>query len=905
MSRPDDIDWSSALARARAESPFLARALERQPELAHALISGDKSGAFAIVARAADPDDLAASLRRQRLALSTTLAIGDLAGAFSFSEIVQRLSDFADQALSIAIDYAIASRVEGPTSHGLVALALGKQGAQELNYSSDIDPILLFDPERLPRRAKDEPAEAAQRYARQIVKLLSENTADGFVFRVDLRLRPQSEVSPPAVSMASAQAHYESSALPWERAAFVRARSAAGDVAAGELFLERIRPFIWRPNLDFGAIKEIRRLTAQIRGNYDGPRTPGPGFDLKKGRGGIREIEFFVQTQQLIHGGRDPSLRIRQTCSALDAIAAAGLIERDEANLLSQSYVRLRTIEHRLQMMHDRQTHALPEGEALESVARLDGLESGSALVKEVSEITDVVGRIYDRLIGEGEPPAIAVSSDTAAIQRKPTASEGARTLYEKRIAGWRDGRFQSLRTPEALGAFDAIEPVLLDAIASASDPARAMARWEGLLEKASSAINLFHLLDARPGLLKRLVSTLSMAPTLADELGRRPELLDALIDRSALDLPGSVERIAKQMRAHAQRDDYEAKLDSIRVVTGETRFALGVQLIEQQHDPIDIGRGLSRTAEAAIQVAVEATAQEFAKAHGQIKDGELLVLGLGRLGGGVLTHASDLDLIFLFSGGFDAESDGPRPLSATLYFNRLAQRIGAALSVPTAQGALYEIDTRLRPQGNQGPLAVSLDAFAKYQNESAWTWEHMALTRARILVGSGRARLQLSETIDAVLRRSRDRTQLREAVLKMRTEMAQHKIAQGALDVKLLRGGLVDLEFLVHFLQLDRGREFPSILQPDLAVALEALRENDLAPSDLISAHALMTRTLIAGRLLAPLNRPPHASSSARLAKSCGAGSFSELLEILAVARQSVVDSWTATFGQRLEIDT
>ena len=901
----DDIDWEEALGRARAESPFLARALDRFPELASLLARGEIGSALDSIPRfgSKGPDE-ATRLRRERVALSTALGIGDLAGALSLNEVVTRLSAFADQALDRAIADAIRARVDEPNPAGFVALALGKQGAGELNYSSDIDPILLYDPETLPRRQKDEPGEAAQRYARHLIRMLSENSADSFVFRVDLRLRPASEISPPAVSLASAQAHYESSALAWERAAFIRARAAAGDIAAGEQFLERIKSFVWRSNLDFGAIEEIRRLTAQIRLNYDGPLAPGPGFDLKKGRGGIREVEFFVQTHQLIHGGRDPTLRVKGTCAALDALAAAGEVEPDEAALLKRSYERLRTLEHRLQMVNDRQTHSLPAGEALDSVARLDGLADGAALIAELTDITEGVAASYDRLIGDmpAEPKRPNLSS-TPVVERIEQVDRSQRAAIARRIERWRDGRYQSLRTPQALAAFDTLLPKLASAFAEADDPERAMTRWEGLLERASSAINLFHLLQARPRLLARLVSALSLAPTLADELGRRPELLDALIDRSALELPGSVDAIMAKMAEAAMRDDYEAQLDCIRVVTGETRFALGVQLIEAMHDPIEIAQGLSRTAEAAISVAVQAATKEFARVHGQISDGELLILGLGRLGGGVLTHASDLDLIYLFTGDYSGESDGERPLSPSLYFNRLAQRVSAALSVPTAQGALYEVDTRLRPQGNQGPLAVSVSGFTKYQREGAWTWEHMALARARPLVGSIRGRTRIETAIASVLTAERDPTVLRERVLSMRSEMAHHKLPTGELDVKLLRGGLVDLEFLIHHLQLRHGRAHPDLFEPDLGEALQALGAHGLIDRELTNAYLLLTRVLVAGRLLAPSGRRPPAAAARALARSCHHGSYEELLQNLTVARKSVAAEWQRVFDQELEL--
>jgi glutamate-ammonia-ligase adenylyltransferase len=392
----------------------------------------------------------------------------------------------------------------------------------------------------------------------------------------------------------------------------------------------------------------------------------------------------------------------------------------------------------------------------------------------------------------------------------------------------------------------------------------------------------------------------------LSDELARKPELLDTLVDRYALELPGDSAAIMARMRGAAVRDDYEALLDAIRVVTGEIRFALGIQLIEGLADPLDIARALSRTAEAALQLAADATAQEFAAKHGRIAGSELLILGLGRLGGGALTHASDLDIVYLFTGDFAAQSDGPRPLGGTVYYNRLASRVSAALSVPTAQGALYEVDTRLRPQGNQGPLAVSCEAFGKYQREAAWTWEHMALTRARVLYGSQAARAGLGAVLDEVLHAPRDKAMLRDAVLSMRSEMARHKQPGGPIDAKLMRGGLVDCEFLVHYLQLKGetaggaplAEAQPLALAPDLAVALGGLVAAGLLPADLAQPHALMSRMLVAGRLLAPDGREPPPSAARALARACGFESYAALLEGFGAARLSVAQAWKQILG-------
>nr|WP_255416947.1 bifunctional [glutamine synthetase] adenylyltransferase/[glutamine synthetase]-adenylyl-L-tyrosine phosphorylase [Erythrobacter sp. HKB08] len=892
-------DWADALERARRFSPFLCRALERQPDLADLLAKGEGEAALTWARnQGSDESDTGKALRRERLGLATALAVGDLAGAFPVTRVMEELSQFADDALDRAIAAAIDRRVEGAGADGFIALALGKHGAGELNYSSDIDPILLFDPERLARRERDEPGEAAQRYAREVARLLSETTPDGYVFRVDLRLRPASEVSPLAVSVNAALSHYESSALTWERAAYIRARAAAGDVAAGEDFLDAIKPFVWRRSLDFGAIQEIERLTARIRANHDGPREPGPGFNVKQGRGGIREVEFFAQTHQLIHGGRDRSLRCKGTRDALDALAAAGIIAGEDARELGDAYDGLRTIEHRLQMVHDRQTHSFPEGEALENVAHLSGFADGAALVAHCRELTETVASRFDRLI-DTEKPGGGSSERTLTEEIAHLGFDDPQATAE-RVRAWGDGSYRALRSPAALAAFEAIRPALLESLAEAPDPERALVRWEQVLEKASSAINLFRLIEARPGLLEQMVQILTLADPLADAIGRRPELLDTLIDRSALELPGSVEELVEQLEAGVDTDDYERLLDRLRIVTGETRFALGVQLITGARDPLEVGAALARLAEAALQVATRAASREFARQHGGFADSELAVVGLGRLGGGMLTHASDLDIIYLFNGSLDGESDGKRPLGPTHYYNRLAQRVSAAMSVPTAEGALYEVDTRLRPQGVQGPLAVSIEAFERYQHEDAWTWEHMALTRARVLSGSSEVRSEIERVVGEVLCIEREPAQLRKDVLAMRDEIAKAKVPGGPLDVKLLRGGLVDIEFLAHFLQL---RERTALVQ-DLGEALAALQAKGLVSRAVVDAHDFMTRILVVGRLLAPERSIPHPTAAQAMARLVGEETIETLLQAITEARQGVATQWAETFGETLETE-
>ena len=865
-------------ARARADrwSPFLSGLIARDAATAQAL--GD------------DADmPLMRRLRLERRRLALEVALGDLSGELDLTAVTARLSDFADGALDRAIAAAIAERTPGEAPRGFAAIALGKQGSHELNYSSDIDPILIYDPAMLPHRPREDVADAAVRIARRVLELLQGRDADGYVLRVDLRLRPSPEVTPIAIPIDAAISYYESQALAWERAAFIRARAAAGDMALGQRFLDAIRPFVWRRSLDFGAVVEILDITRRIRDHHAQGQAFGPGFDLKRGRGGIREVEFFAQIHQLIHGGREPALRTPATRDALAALAAAGRIDAGEAAALADAYTLLRTIEHRVQMIDDRQTHALPAaGEPLDRVARLHGLADGAALLDLLAPHVERVAAIFDRLAPHG-PGALPHDADRLA-ERLADAGFAETEEPVRRIAAWREARYPALRSPAAQAALEAVLPGLVDALAQAPVPPLALNRLDRLLERLPSAINIFRLLEARPALAALLAEVLSHAPTLADELARRPDLLDGLIDASALAPVGSVADLAAEMRAAEAGADYQALLDHVRRVVGDKRFALGVQIVAGVADPLDVAAGYARVAQAAIETLAGAATEEFARAHGRVPGGELVILALGRMGGAALTHASDLDLIYLFTGDFTAESDGAKPLGATLYFSRLAQRVTAALSVPTAAGPLYSVDTRLRPSGAQGPLVVTLDSFARYQREDAWTWEHMALTRARPVFGTPAARDALDAIVAAVLRGERPDRDIAADARAMRAEMARHKPPYGPLDAKLLPGGLVDLEFAVHVTQLTRRTGF----DPHLARAIDALVVGGAMPATMRAAHDLLTRLLVTVRLVAPdAQEPAAAATRALIARALMLPDWDTVLATLTQVRESVAAQW------------
>ncbi len=881
-------DWAGAVGRAEAHSPFLANLLARDPEARSLLLQGLTPSDYDANRGAGRAEPVGRRLRLERRRLALEVAIGDLAGAYDLTGVTGRLSDFADRALDEAIRAAILERVPGADPVGLAAIALGKQGSRELNYSSDIDPILLFDPATLPRRPREEPEEAAVRIGRRVVELLQTRDGDGYVLRVDLRLRPSPEVTPIVLPVEAAIAYYESQALPWERAAFIRARAAAGDRALGQRFLDAIRPFVWRRGLDFGALREIRDISARIRDHHAQGQRLGPGYDLKRGRGGIREAEFFAQIHQLIHGGRDPALRVSATRDALSQLAEAGWIGRADAETLIRSYTLLRTIEHRVQMVDDRQTHALPTGEALDGVARLHGLENGSALVELIRPHVEATARIYDALDDDRRP---ALSRDPVMLSEALAELGLADTGAAERVARWRDGAYPALRSPAAREALEAVLPGLMAAMAGAPDPREALIRFDRMLERLPSAVNVLRLLEARPALTALLAAILSHAPPLAEALAQRPGLLDGLIDASALGPVGSVETLAAAMRGGDAGADYGARLDHVRRIVGEARFALGAQVVAGSADPLTVAAGYARVAEAATEVIAAATVAEFERAHGRVPGSELMILALGRFGGGALTHASDLDLVYLFTGDFMLDSDGPKPLGATLYYNRLCQRVTAGLSVATAAGPLYPVDTRLRPSGASGPLAVSLDSFERYQREEAWTWEHMALTRARPVFGSAEARAAVQAIIDRVLSGERPARDIRADARTMRNDMAAHKPPRGMLDAKLLPGGLVDLEFAVHVIQLMHRVGF----DPELGRAVERLVRQGLVPPGLRRAHDLLTRLLVTFRLVAPDAAEPAPATRELIAAAVGEADWEGVVASLATTRQEVASVWAA----------
>jgi glutamate-ammonia-ligase adenylyltransferase len=752
-----------------------------------------------------------------------------------------------------------------------------------------VDLIILHDPDRLAARA--DPDETAVRVVRRMATLLSERTADGYALRVDLRLRPDPDSTPPSLRIGAAESYYQSQALAWERSAFIRARAVAGDLAMGNAFLATLEPFVWRRSLDYSALADIREISHQIRDHYAERQDFGPGWDVKRGRGGIREVEFAAQIPQLIFGGREPGLRAPATLDALEALQQAGRMSPPDADMLKAAYRHLRTLEHRLQMVADQQTHRVPTQAAERAqVAGLMG-EAGWAAVARLTEpVARTVARHYDRLLaadGTKRSPRIPHDPDGVhAFARAARISDP--DLLAASLAAWRAGRPRSLRAVEARHAFEQVAPALLKAVAGGRDGRAGLVRLDRFVGALPSGVQFWRLLAAHPALSDLLARLLTQAPLMADELSQRPELFDVVIDPPA---PlASVATAAEELLAGVRGDGLEPLLDRARRWTAERRFRVGIDLLEGRRDAIDAATELSDVAEAALGVIADAVSHDFAATHGTVPGAELVVLGLGRLGGRALTFQSDLDLVLLFTGPFDARAPGG--LSATAWFNRMGQRLVSALSAPTAAGPLFSVDTRLRPSGAQGLLVVSVESFLAYQRQEAELWERLALTRARPLTGSITARESVEQGLAALFAEPRDPAAVAAAVREMRSLMDRHKPAKGPMDVKLIKGGLVDIEFVLEARALMEGVRMPPAL--DVAARL-------LAP-ELEAPHRFLMTVLMLSRLIAPADAAatPDRAQMALLARACGKASAAEVRRDVGLARDQVLAAWEATFGMR-----
>ena len=738
---------------------------------------------------------VALRVAKRRVALFTALA--DLGGVWPLEEVTGALTALADRAVQLAWRRALeseAARRKSPLQPedvddslcGIFILAMGKMGACELNYSSDIDLIALFDQDRWEGHDFHEVRQSLVRATRHAAQLLSENTAEGYVFRTDLRLRPDASVTPVCLSMEAAERYYESLGRTWERAAHIKARVCAGDFEAGAGYLERLRPFVWRKHLDFAAIQDAHDMRLAIRehkGLY-GKRLEGR--DLKLGRGGIREIEFFTQTRQIIAGGRDPELRVRGTVEGLAALAEAGWVGRKEADQLAEDYRAHRTLEHRIQMVHDQQTHALPkDAKGIERVARLGGWGDTGAFRADLEERLERVAELAEGFFAPGKKPEAPA---------EPDWGEGAQEIMDR----WKG--YPALRSDRAVELFGRIRPELMERLGGAAKPEEALQAFDGFLRGLPAGVQIFSLFASNPQLLGLIVDICATAPELAEYLSHNASVLDAVIGGDFFaDWPNVAALTAALEEEIARADDYEGKLDTARRWMKEWHFRIGVHLLRGHASAEVSGDQYAFLAEAVLRAVWPVVVEEHARRHGAPPGRGGAVLGMGSMGAGWLNSRSDLDLIVIYDAAGVEGSEGKRPLASGAYYARLTKALVTALTAPMAEGRLYEVDMRLRPSGNQGPVATSLGAFASYQREEAWTWEHLALTRARPVAGERALAGEIEAVRREVLESGHDRAKVVEDLAAMRARIFEAKRSGDPLEAKVGPGRMQDIELFAQ----------------------------------------------------------------------------------------------------------
>jgi [glutamine synthetase] adenylyltransferase / [glutamine synthetase]-adenylyl-L-tyrosine phosphorylase len=845
--------WQSAAATAGRHAPFLRRLLADLPDLPQELAKSGIDACFAKrlerLKRArnklADRPAIAALLRQTRAEVALLVALVDISAIWSVMEAAAALSRFAEAAIDLALRTAIAPllargafNVTTYDACGLTCLALGKLGAGELNYSSDVDLIFLFDETILTTASGDDPLDLLLRVVRDFTDLLQSRDEHGYVLRVDLRLRPDPNSTPAVISMAAADIYYQSSALTWERAAFTRARAVAGDITAGTAFLQRLSPWVWRRSLDFTAIRDIHNLRLHMADHFGQQEWQAPGFDLKRGIGGIREVEFILQMHQLIHGGRVPALRHSLTLAGLQAIADLGLLPAKDIDILQKNYIWLRRTEHRLQMLEDAQTHIVPEDMAQRtSLAQLCGFRTLAAFDTQLAKNCAQVHRIYLRLTQAADLVSTGLPRDDIALNQHLIAL-GFGAHAAAMVQQWRTDRFRALRTPRAQAALESLLPDFLAVLAKSPSPDTLLARVNDLLERLPSGVQFLELLDTNRKLLDLLGRVLMHSPVLASRLAQNPDLLDAVFDASFFVPPTSSAQLRTELEMLLGGARDEAQIEKAARWQAEKQFQIAVLVIDGLIDGRAAACAYAWIMDVVVSTVADIATYNFTRSHGEVASGALVIVALGGWGGEALMSQSDIDFICLYTGSHDSRSNATQSLSATHYFNRLAQRLIGYLTAQSAYGPMAEIDTRLRPSGHQGLLCVTVESFIDYQRDTAWTWEHLALTRARCIYGPGEAAI---DKANEILQRPRDADKLLQDVRDMRADIAKHKPPQGALDLKLMPGGLIDIEFITQYHQLRLG-----IITPMIDTALGALATEQAEQLAAIYQRQIATRLVL-----------------------------------------------------------
>ncbi|MBT3238966.1 MAG: bifunctional [glutamine synthetase] adenylyltransferase/[glutamine synthetase]-adenylyl-L-tyrosine phosphorylase, partial [Rhodospirillaceae bacterium] len=871
---------SPYLSKSAAQEPgFFCRVLEDGPEPAFQealdMVSGIETARLSY-------DKLATTLRQAKRRAALAIGIADITNQWPLEKITRALSDFADTAVSSAVShllleadsagaFELADRNNPEQGSGLVILGLGKLGSHDLNYSSDIDLIILYDTERIKTERPDELQTAFVRLTRNLVKLLDERTADGYVFRTDLRLRPDPGSTPPALSVLAAVTYYESIGQNWERAAMIKARPIAGDRDAGAAFLEWLVPFIWRKNLDFAAIQDIHSIKRQIDAHHGGENMKVAGHNVKLGRGGIREIEFYAQTQQLIWGGRSTDVRAASTEQALQALTDSGQVSPQSLTDMISAYRFLRRVEHRLQMIDDKQTHSLPEDpDALNDIALFLGYDSIGEFAPDLTGHLQNVETHYAKLFDDAPSLGAAddisgnlvftggdIDPDTISTLERLGFTNGE--AVDETVRGWHHGRYRAMRSSRSRELLTELLPVILKAFSVTPDPDATFMRFDEFLSRLPSGVQLFSMFYSNPGLLDLVAEIMGGAPRLAEHLSRRPQVLDSVLTADFFEPPPPREAMVLELdMVLGPCRDLEDILLTTRRWAHDRRFHIGVQSLTGKLGTSETAHALSDVADTCIARLFQHVHEDFASRHGQVSGADMAVIAMGKLGSRELTSESDLDLIFVYNNPEQTEaSDGNKPLVASQYFARLGQNLISALTAQTSEGDLYEVDMRLRPSGTAGPIATSLQAYRQYNQESAWTWEQMALTRSRMIAGSPELGQAIDSIVGDTLMRERDPDQLLTDVADMRRRIDREHHTEFIWDVKHLRGGLVDVEFISQYLQLRHAHADPEVLSANTRNALEKMTERGIldksVADDLIEACDLWRGLQVMLRLTIP----------------------------------------------------
>jgi glutamate-ammonia-ligase adenylyltransferase len=938
---PGAAERQALLTAVFGNSPYVSHLIISEAALFYSVLADGPDSVFNkllndladLVLADIDETSLMRELRIAKRRAHLTIALADIVGAWSLERVTGALSDFADAAVTAATAFLLRQahnsgeldlpHPENPVlESGLIILGLGKLGARELNYSSDIDLIVLFDPDRVRYRGKRTARECFVRLSRGLVKLLQDATQDGYVLRVDLRLRPDPASTPLAMSTIAAETYYEGMGQNWERAAMIKARVVAGDAPAGEEFIGNLRPFIWRKHLDFAAIQDIHSIKRQIHAVKGHREIAVGGHNIKIGRGGIREIEFFAQTQQLIWGGRNPELRLRQTCAAIEQLVAFGRTSRQTADDLIAAYRYLRHVEHRLQMIDDHQTQTLPpEGPDLDRLALFcghpDTADFCETLMHHLGQVEDHYADLFEEapaLGGSGNLVFTGTEDDPATVATLERMGFPDGSAVSAMVRAWHHGRYRATRSARARELLTELMPRLLEALSRTADPDAAFRRFDSFMRSLPAGVQLFSLLYSNPELLDLIADVMGSAPLLADHLSRYPMLLDGVLTAGFFekvpDRPAMSRDLNRQL---SFVDDFQDRLSLMCRWTKDRQFQIGVRLLRGVADGNVAAGELSDVADAVIGELFPAVTAEFEKLHGKLPGRGLCVVALGKLGSREMTVTSDLDLIFIYdipedTDGWDTlQSDGRKPLAPIQYYARLSQRLITALTAMTGDGKLYDVDMRLRPSGNAGPIASGLQPFERYQLNDAWTWEHMALTRARPIAGDPSLIGHVELSLRRILTARRDPDKLRKDVLDMRERMAQQHRGESIWDFKHRRGGLVDIDFIAQYLMLRHAAEHPDILRRNPSAALARLAEAGLidraVAGRLIDAVNLwrqlqqMTRLLVGEEVNEARLRT---ATKRHLAKVADCPDFATLMGLIQDRLATTYDDFRAVFGLR-----